>query len=534
MRSSASSSLRKSGKADTESLSHEHGIYPSCLDVVAPYLAELVGTFLITVTYACNPPTWGSGLGGLSDPVWSITSTAFMWTALIYAFRHVSGAQLNPSVTMGLLIAGRMTAQRALAFVFFQLIGAVGAMFAIYGMNQATERATAILGPHEGCSWFQVGLVEVLYSALTCFVYLSCAASVVNNPLKRQNGFIGYAVGFSVIAGGYACWEVSRAVLNTAIAISIAIVAASVGSSVMPAFYYILFDVLGALLGVGFFAAVRPREFRRSDLQVQAGTPPVGLSQAVLAEFIGTFYIILTKALSRLSPAADSLPDAWAVLAVVVCMSCSLRDISGGHFNPAVTLSAWSTRRSMALKNAVAAITIQIIAGVAAAAVSDMYRERIGLSKGQAHTVGTVGMAERSYSQESVMTAEFVFTFLVCYTVLATGLVPPVPLQKQPNNAAGIAYGAVQSMVEFSTKNLSSSSMNPAVVIAFEILCVRGGGDARPHWRVIGSEVAGAVFAAGCFFVTHAALYRKAAAEGAQNGTDSLTDCAADLESEKP
>mmetsp|Transcript_26169 Transcript_26169/g.55403 ORF Transcript_26169/g.55403 Transcript_26169/m.55403 type:complete len:526 (-) Transcript_26169:90-1667(-) len=485
-------------------LSHKGGIYASRWELAAPYLAELIGTFLITLTFTCN-------YGDSHDPVWSITSNAFMWMALVCSVGHISGANLNPSITIGLVIAGRLKAKTATLFCVCQIAGAVGAVF----LNHEVSSARTDLNPHRGYTWVEVGVVEVMYSAMTCFVYLNCAASVVNNSSKRQNGFIGLAVGFCVITGGYAAWEVSRAVLNTAISIAIAIVDASMGQGFKCGVYYFIFDFAGAFIGVGAFAAVRPNEFRRSD--VQTGPTKVdSLSAKVLAEFLGTLYIILTQALSRLSPLRDSLPGEWAVAAAVTCMSYSVRGISGGHFNPAVTVSVWSSRRdSCDLKTACSYIVVQIIAGLAASAVFDCVKPpKVYLSTDSIEI-------KHAFSVQRAMIVEGFYTAMVCYTVLATGVVKPVPLsEKQPNNLAGFLYGSMQAAAGFASHSISGSNLNPAAVIGFDILGVHRRGEEDAPWGCILYELVGALVAAAVFFVTHARLYREAAAEAA-----SVEDC---------
>merc|ERR1740121_2779742 len=82
----------------------------------------------------------------------------------------------------------------------------------------------------------------------------------------------------------------------------------------------------------------------------------------VMAEFLGTFMLVLTVGLNVMaaSPAA-----AFSIAAALTCMIYALGDVSGAHFNPAVTLCLLINKATTAVEAAQYMVT-QILAGCVA------------------------------------------------------------------------------------------------------------------------------------------------------------------------
>merc|ERR1719158_173456 len=96
------------------------------------------------------------------------------------------------------------------------------------------------LGPSKGFGWLELGVVEALYTCMLCFVVLNCAASIRNNPPDNGNQFYGLAIGFVIIAGGYAAGPISGGAFNPAVALGIDI--SSAGLGVFWGFIYTLYE----------------------------------------------------------------------------------------------------------------------------------------------------------------------------------------------------------------------------------------------------------------------------------------------------
>ena len=96
------------------------------------YIAEFIGTFWLVLggcgsaVIAAGVPDIGIGLLGVS--------LAFGLTVLTmaYAIGHISGCHLNPAVTLGLLIAGRVPSKEFIPYVISQVLGGLVGGFVLY------------------------------------------------------------------------------------------------------------------------------------------------------------------------------------------------------------------------------------------------------------------------------------------------------------------------------------------------------------------------------------------------------------------
>merc|ERR1711881_431844 len=93
------------------------------------------------------------------------------------------------------------------------------------------------------------------YTFMLCFVVLNVATAGKN----AGNQFFGLAIGFVIIAGGYAAGNISGGCFNPAVALGIDVSSAGLGFGWGIA--YTAYELLGAAAVAGMFRIVRPDEF---------------------------------------------------------------------------------------------------------------------------------------------------------------------------------------------------------------------------------------------------------------------------------
>merc|ERR1719182_1356236 len=162
----------------------------------------------------------------------------------IYALGSVSGANFNPAVTIALYLANtpKFDMTKVASYIMVQLVaGAVaGGMYAwVFG-------ATINVAPVGDFTWTSAAAVEVLYTFMLCFVVLRAAVSNMN---PMENEYFGLAIGFVIVAGGYAGGWISGGAFNPAVAIGIDV--ASAGQGVYWCLLYTVYEFIGAALAAG-------------------------------------------------------------------------------------------------------------------------------------------------------------------------------------------------------------------------------------------------------------------------------------------
>jgi MIP family channel proteins len=157
-------------------------------------IAEFIGTFALVFI----------GAGSVSLQVGGLVGIAFAHglTLLVIAFAygHISGAHINPAVTLGLWIGRVIDATTAISYIVVQLIGGIAAGFILLFVlgGPLNGLGTTILAP--GVSPIQGLVVEAI---LTFFL----VNTVFNTAVSRQAGglapiAIGLTLAFSILMGG--------------------------------------------------------------------------------------------------------------------------------------------------------------------------------------------------------------------------------------------------------------------------------------------------------------------------------------------
>jgi aquaporin Z len=95
-------------------------------------LAEFIGTFWL-VLGGCGSAALAAAFPGVGIGLLGV-SLAFGLTVLTiaYSFGHISGAHLNPAVTIGLWMGGRISAREVLPYVLSQIAGGLAAAAVLY------------------------------------------------------------------------------------------------------------------------------------------------------------------------------------------------------------------------------------------------------------------------------------------------------------------------------------------------------------------------------------------------------------------
>jgi aquaporin NIP len=179
------------------------------------YTAEAIGTFSL-VFAGTGAIVIDDVTGGSVTHVGIAMTFGLIVMAMIYALGDVSGAHLNPAVTVGFMLARRVSARMAIGYIASQLVGAFLAstlLLLLFGNN-------AFLGttvPH-GSSWQAFGL-EAILTAILMFVILC-----VSTGAKETGIIAGIAVGGVIGLEAMFAGPISGASMNPARSLAPALV----------------------------------------------------------------------------------------------------------------------------------------------------------------------------------------------------------------------------------------------------------------------------------------------------------------------
>ena len=170
-----------------------------------------------------------------------------------------------------------------------------------------------------------------------------------------------------------------------------------------------------------------------------------------VAEFIGTFFLVLTIGLTVIGAGATVIAP-LAIGAALMVMVYAGGHISGAHYNPAVTLGVL-IRGKLQMHDAVPYILAQL-AGAALATVAVKF-----FRSGADVTPMTLQLGP-------ALLAEFLFTFALVYVVLNTATAEGT----SGNSFYGLAIGMTVMTGAFAVGSISGGAFNPAVALGISML----------------------------------------------------------------
>lgn len=178
-------------------------------------IAEFLGTF--GLVYAGTGAIITNELTGALGHVGVALTFGVTLMVMVYAFGHVSGAHVNPAVTIGLAAAGDFPWARVPGYVAAQLLGAVAASV----VHRATFGTVARLGATLPAG--EPGQALVLEFVMTFLLVTAVTASAVD--ARAVKGFAGIAIGGTVLFDALFGGPVSGASMNPARSFGPALVA---------------------------------------------------------------------------------------------------------------------------------------------------------------------------------------------------------------------------------------------------------------------------------------------------------------------
>jgi aquaporin NIP len=207
-------------------------------------IAELLGTFAL-VFAGTGAIVINDVSGGAVSHLGIALTFGLIVMSMIYTFGDISGAHLNPAVTLGFVTARRMRANEGMSYIVSQIIGAIAASLVLRLLfpDHATLGATVPTG-----SAAQSFLLEFLLTALLMLVILNVSVGA-----KEKGITAGIAIGGVIALEAMFAGPICGASMNPARSFAPALVAMNFHSL----WIYLLAPSLGAMIAVPLCICVR-------------------------------------------------------------------------------------------------------------------------------------------------------------------------------------------------------------------------------------------------------------------------------------
>lgn len=226
-----------------------------------PYIGELIGT-AIFVLIGCGAAIFGGGALGLLGIALAF---GMALTVVVFLIDGVSGAHVNPAVTLTLALAGKFPWSKVFGYILAQILGAVIGSVILYAIVTNIANSTLILNAgfatnalNKGVSVIGGALVEIFMTMVFCLAILDTTRT------SWSKDSIPLAYGIALFATYIVAIPLTGASLNPARSIGPALVS---GQNLDQLGLFIIAPIVGAVLAYFVHIFVFGRDRRRTQVE---------------------------------------------------------------------------------------------------------------------------------------------------------------------------------------------------------------------------------------------------------------------------
>lgn len=223
------------------------------------YIAEMIGT-MVLVLMGCGSAVFaGSVAGTVGAGVGTIgVALAFGLSvvAMAYTIGNISGCHINPAITLGVYLSGRMSGKDAVYYMIFQVIGAILGSALLFGLVSSGING----GPTAtGANSFADGMMLQAFLAEAIFTFIFVLVVLGATDTKHGAGnFAGLAIGLTLVLVHIVCIPITGTSVNPARSIGPALFEGSVALSQL--WLFILAPFVGAALSAGVWKILADKQ----------------------------------------------------------------------------------------------------------------------------------------------------------------------------------------------------------------------------------------------------------------------------------
>lgn len=219
------------------------------------YLAEMIGTTVL-VFIGCGSAVFNGGWGTPAQILMVAVAFGVAVVAMAYSIGGISGCHINPAVTLGALLAGRISPKDAGMYMVFQVIGAfIGSALIYLILASGVEVTSTTTGANNvGDGMVTAGLIaEIIFTCIFVLVFLGTTDSK-----KGAGNFAGLAIGLSLVIIHIALIPITGTSVNPARSIAPAVFEG--GSALSNLWIFIIGPFVGGALAAAIWKGIRSEE----------------------------------------------------------------------------------------------------------------------------------------------------------------------------------------------------------------------------------------------------------------------------------
>jgi aquaporin NIP len=207
-------------------------------------LAEFIGTFML-VFCGTGAIVINEVSGGAVTHAGVAITFGLIVLGMIYSIGEISGAHINPAVTIAFWIAKRFPGREVTPYIIFQL---AGAFLASFTLRILFPENISLGSTNPSGSEMQSFILEIILTFILMFVIINVATGS-----KEQGTMAGIAIGSIVLLEAMFAGPISGASMNPARSLAPAIVS----GNLTHIWIYILAPIIGAIFAVGVWNIIK-------------------------------------------------------------------------------------------------------------------------------------------------------------------------------------------------------------------------------------------------------------------------------------
>ncbi len=227
--------------------------------IMKKYIAEMLGT-MVLVLMGCGSAVFAGSVSGTVGAGVGTIGVALAFglsvVAMAYTIGRISGCHINPAITLGVFLSGRMNKKDAGMYMLFQIIGAVIGSLILYLLVFSGTHG----GPTEtGANSFADGMMLQAFIAEAVFTFIFVLVVLGSTDEKEGAGnFAGLAIGLTLVLVHIVCIPITGTSVNPARSIGPALFEG--GKALSQLWLFIIAPFVGAALSAAVWKFLSSRD----------------------------------------------------------------------------------------------------------------------------------------------------------------------------------------------------------------------------------------------------------------------------------